>query len=223
VDAVEIGAKARVNGITWTAAAYDYDYTDIQVASFVTIDGAILQRLSNAAAAKMRGFEFTAEGNLSDNLSFSTGANWTPTAEFKDFTTAQITRPVPGAPGPILGEVVMPYDASGSRIPRTPKWTANARLTYSTELWGGYFSGTLSAFHSPGFYWQAGNLTPESSYNLVGTRLAWTNPSGRITYSIWGTNLTDSDHSVYTTPNIRGDSTAYAQGRQIGIGIAFDL
>lgn len=223
VLAFEVGYKGRVEGITLTAAAYAYDYDDIQVSSFATVNGVVVLSLTNAASAEMRGLEFTANGPLTDNLSFNLGVNWTETAEFKDFETAQVTVPIAGSTGPVYAEVVAPYDASGSRIPRTPKWTANVGLKYVAELAGGEFSGSVTAFFSPGFYWQAGNFTEEPSYETVGMRLAWTDPSARFTYSLWGTNLTDSENSIFRVPNVLGDSMIATQGRQIGIGVALSL
>src|SRR5690606_1552840 len=220
VNAIEIGTKARVNDITLAAAAYAYDYTDIQVASFATVGGAIVQSLSNAAEATMRGLEFSAEGPVSDHLSFSAGLNWLPTARFDTFETASVTVPIPGASAPPFGQVVAPYDVSGSRVPRTPDWTVNLRLTYAAPLWNGDFSGTVSAFYSPGFYWQPGNLTEEEAYDIVNFRLAWTDAAGRFTYSVWGTDITDSAYSFFTAPNALGDSISIAQGRQLGVGFA---
>lgn len=223
VVALEIGAKARINGIIFTAAAYDYDYDDIQVSSFASVNDVMVLSLTNAASAKMRGIELTAAGPITEHLSFNIGVNWAETAEFEDFRNAQINRPIPGTTGPVVSEVIMPYDASGSRIPRSPEWTANIGLSYSTSLFDGELNGHVSAFFSPGFYWQAANLTKEPSYETVGARLSWTDPSGRFTYSLWGTNLTDDDNSVYRVPNVRGDSMVATQGRQIGIGIAMQL
>jgi len=54
----------------------------------------------------------------------------------------------------------------------------------------------------------------------VSARLSWTDAAGRFTYSLWGTNLTDADNSIYRVPNVRGDSMVAAQPRQIGVGVA---
>ena len=222
LTAFELGVKAKVSDITLTAAAFNYDYKDIQVQSFATVGGAIVGSLQNAASAKMRGFEFSANGPVTDHFSFNAGVSLIPTAKFDSFPGAQVTIPVTGQT-PILAQVVQPYDVSGSRIPRTPKWTANLGLTYATPLWNGYFNGTVSGFHSPGFYWQPAYLTREDAYNSVNARFAWTSPSGKFTYSVWGTNLTNADNSIYTVANVRGDSITFAQPRQIGIGFAVDL
>lgn len=148
VTALEVGTKARISGITLSAAAYAYDYTDIQVASFATVGGAIVQSLSNAAEATMRGIEFSAEGALSERFWFATGLSWLPTARFDRFETALVTVPIPGATQPPFGQVVAPYDVSGSRVPRSPEWTANLRLTYAAPPMRGDFSATVSAFFS---------------------------------------------------------------------------
>jgi iron complex outermembrane receptor protein len=225
IKAIEVGAKARVAGITLTAAAYDYDYTDLQVQAHTNVNGFLVTTLTNAAAATLRGFEVTANGSVTDHLAFDVGANWMPTAKYKDYTKASVLIPcspttLPSCSSPIIGVTVVPYDASGSRIIKAPKWTANARLTYTTEMFGGQFAGSLSDNYNPGFYWQAGNLTWEPAYNVANLRLAWTDTNERFTYSVWSTNLTDVLYSTFTTPNARGDSNGYAQGRQIGVGIA---
>jgi iron complex outermembrane recepter protein len=223
IDAIEIGAKARVAGVTFTAAAYDYDYTDLQVQAHVTFNGVLITTLTNAASARIRGFELSANGNLTDALSFDIGFNWLPTAEYEDYTRASVVRPctpTDNCVAPVSGVLQVPYDASDSRVIKAPKWTGNLRLTYTTQLFGGQFIGTLSDNYNPGFYWQAGNFTEEGAYNVANARLAWTDATDRFTYSLWGTNLSDERYSTYTTPNVRGNSNTYPQGRQIGVGVS---
>jgi iron complex outermembrane recepter protein len=220
IDAIEIGAKARIAGITLTAAAYDYDYQDLQVQAHANIAGILVTTLTNAASATIRGLEFTADGALTEKLSFDFGVNWMPTAKYEDYTTASIVVPIAGSTGPIFGQVVVPYNASGSRVIKAPEWTTNLRLTYATPFLGGEFVGSFSDTYNPGFYWQAGNFTKEGSYNVANIRLAWTDAQNRFTYSLWSTNLTDERYSTFTTPNVRGDSNGYPQGREIGVGVA---
>jgi iron complex outermembrane recepter protein len=223
IDAIEVGLKARVNGITLTAAAYNYDYKDLQVQAHTNVNGVLVTTLTNAAAAKLRGLELTADGKLNPHLSLTSGINWMPTAKYTDYSTASVLVPIPGATGPVVGQTVVPYDATGSRVIKAPDWTANLRLTYTTQIMGGEFAGTVSDAYNPGFYWQAGNLTKEPSYNVASTRLSWTDANDRFTYSLWVTNLTDETYSTYTTPNARGNSNTYPQRRQIGVGIAAKL
>ncbi len=52
ITAYEVGAKVRAAGITFTGAAYAYDYKDIQLSSYVTINGTLTVALSNATSPK---------------------------------------------------------------------------------------------------------------------------------------------------------------------------
>src|SRR3546814_20146928 len=64
-------------------------------------------------------------------------------------------------------------------------------------LMSGALSTTVSEAYNSGFNWQAGDLPPEqSSFNVVNARIAWTDPTGRYTFSTWAPNLTDDRKRV---------------------------
>jgi iron complex outermembrane receptor protein len=216
IGAFEVGAKARLHGVTFTAAAFDYRYNDIQVQANALFGSVFVVTLTNAAKAKVQGLEFTADGNLTDHLSFNAGVGYLPTAKYTDYKTAQVF--VPTTPGFAVSKTG--YDASGSRMIRAPKYTANLRMTYTQEFMQGEFSGTVSDSYISAINWQAGNLTRTPGYNLINARLGWTDPKGRFTYSVWGTNLTDKLYSAYTTASTLGEGSTYQPRRQIGVGIA---
>jgi iron complex outermembrane receptor protein len=218
ITAVEIGAKGRFSGLTLTAAAFWYDYTDIQVTAYTSLPGgAYVSTLNNAAAATVKGFEFTARGPITDHLSFDVGLSALPTANYDEYTTASVF-----IPNPVTGGAtsVVPYDASGSRMLRAPKYQANARLTYENTVAGGELYATANLSYNDGFYWQAGNLTQESSYTTINARAAWTDPQGLMTYSLWVENLTDERYSMNSTNGAPGLSDAFSPPRLVGIGIA---
>lgn len=216
IDAIEIGMKGRVGGITLTAAAFSYDYANIQVQGQTFLPGgAWIITLSNAAQAKIEGFEVTASGNLTDKLSFDVGLSTLPTAEYERFVGAQVL--IPNASGGNTSNV--PYDASGSRIIRAPEVQGNARLTYTDTLANGELQVTGSYSYNDGFYWQPGNFSPEDNYSILNARVAWTDPTDRLTYSVWATNLLDAEYSMYTASTAVGISDALAKPRQVGVGI----
>ncbi len=217
IKAIEVGAKARVGGITLTAAAFRYDYSDIQVTAYTSLpSGAYVSTLNNAAAATVEGFEFTAKGSLTDKLSFDVGLSALPTANYDEYTTASVFIPNPTTGG---ATSVVPFDASGSRMLRAPEFQANARLTYEDTLFSGRFLATANLAYNDGFYWQAGNLTPESSYTTINARVSWTDPQDRLTYSLWVENLTDELYSLNSTNGAPGLSDAFAPPRLTGVGI----
>lgn len=218
ITAAEIGLKAKVSGVTLTAAAFWYDYTDIQVTAYTSLPGgAYVSTLNNAAAATVKGFEVAARGNLTDHLSFDVGLSAVPTANYDDYKTASVF-----VPNAVTGGAVStsPYDASGSRMLRAPKYQANVRFTYENTLYSGDFMATINASYNDGFYWQAGNLSPEDAYTTVNAKVSWTDPKGLLTYSLWAENLTDELYSLNTTTGAPGIADAFAPPRLIGVGIA---
>ncbi len=223
IRALELGAKARLAGINLAFAAYDYKYTDIQVSaySFVGTPPALQLTLSNAATAKMRGLELNADAALGGGFSFAAGIGWEPTARYSKFTTSQVVAPITGATGPIIQQVLVPYDSSGSRLVRTPKVTANLRLNYETEIAEGTFNGSVSTSYMSRKFWQPGNFSPESAFALVNSTLSWTEPSKRVTFSIWGNNLTNRAYYTDYVPNVRGDSVKFSPRREVGVGARY--
>jgi iron complex outermembrane receptor protein len=217
IEALEVGVKARVDGVTLTAAGYGYNYTDIQVQAQTLVNGIPLLTLNNAASAKLRGLEFTADGKLSEHIAAYFGVNYEPHAQYSSYATASVTLPN-GTAGPVVGFTVVPYNASGSRIIKAPEWTPDLRLTYTTGFMGGSVVGTINDAYTSSFYWQPANLTKEAGYNLINMRASWTDPKDRWTFSLWGTNVTNVVYSTYTSANTRGNTETYAQPRQIGVG-----
>lgn len=217
ITAYEIGAKAKVSGITLTAAAFWYDYTDIQVTAYTSLpNGAYVSTLNNAAAATVKGFEVAARGPLTEHLSFDVGLSALPTANYDEYLGASVY-----IPNAVTGGAtsVSPYNASGSRMMRAPKYQANARLTYENVVLSGDFMATVNMSYNDGFYWQAGNLTPEAAYTTVNAKVSWTDPNGKLTYSVWAENLTDELYSLNTTSGAPGLSDAFAPPRLVGVGI----
>ena len=224
IEALEIGAKARLGDFMLTLAGFSYEYDDLQLSAYTTVNGLVLVTLANAASASMSGIEFTADGDITDNLSVGVGLSWQPEADYGSFTSAQVTRPIPGATGPTVAEVVVPFDASGSRMVRSPEFTGNFRVSYERPLWGGNFNGTMNAYHNSGFYWQPGELTEEDAYTILNMRLSWTDGGPGLTYSIWGNNLTDELYAVDRSPqSLGGDSVSLPPRAEFGLGVSYEF
>lgn len=226
ITAFEGGAKARVGGINLAFAAYAYKYTNMQVSSYTQVGNppTLQLTLSNAARAKMRGLEFTADGRLGAGFSFAAGLSWEPTAKYEKFDKAQVTVPLTpaelavAAPG-IIQKTVVPFDVSGSRTVRTPEVTGNFRLSWDGEVAGGDLSASVNTAYTSSFYWQPGNLSKEDGYAIVNFRIGWT--KNGITYSVFGNNITDAGYRTDYVPNARGDSVKFVQREEFGVGIGY--
>lgn len=226
ITAFEAGAKARVAGINLALAGYAYKYKDIQVSSYTQVGNppTLQLTLSNAARAKMRGLEFTADGRIGGGFSFAAGLSWEPTAKYEAFTAAQVTVPLTPAelavalPG-VIEKTLVPFDASGSRTVRTPEVTGNLRLSYSGEVAGGDLNASVNAAYTSSFYWQPGNLSKEDGYVIVNFRVGWT--KNGVTYSVFGNNITHPDYRTDYVPNARGDSVKFVQQQEFGVGLGY--
>jgi iron complex outermembrane receptor protein len=213
--AYELGAKARAAGITFAAAAFAYDYKDIQVQGQTFFNGSFVVTLANAARAKIRGFEVSANGAVTDTIAFNLGVSAMPKADYEDFTKAQVF--ISNATGGATSTV--PYNASGSRVIRSPKVQADAGLIYNDRIANGESLLSINYSYTSNFYWQPGNITPEGAYGILNARVAWTEPSGHYTFSAWGNNLTDETYSFYTTVSNAGTVDSLARPREFGVGV----
>ena len=127
LTAYEAGGKSQwLNGrLALNAAAFYYDFDDLQV-STVTLEGnAQGVDVANAAKAELYGIDAEGILEISDRLTVAGGVVWMPKREFVEFTEDQ------------SGETY-----SGNELVRAPEWAASAAITYEQPLRD---LGTLSA------------------------------------------------------------------------------
>ncbi|RME67631.1 MAG: TonB-dependent receptor, partial [Alphaproteobacteria bacterium] len=110
VWAYEIGAKGAAldRRLRFSAAAFYYDYSDLQVGR---VNAQSTVTTENAAAAENIGVELEAKFAVTDNFTLDAHATWLD-AEFTDFTTFEANRPG-------LGE----QDLSGNSLANAPDFT----------------------------------------------------------------------------------------------------
>ncbi len=117
----EAGVKADFGPVSVQASAYRIDWKDMQLYSFVTVDGLRQIVLANAGGAKVDGFEFAVQARPTDKLSVSANMG---------FTNPRITKIDQG-----VSDYIGAY--SGDPIPQTPRWTASAIADQLFDLGAG--------------------------------------------------------------------------------------
>jgi len=220
VKALEVGAKLQAGPVTILASAFHYKYDNIQLQVNNTsnpVAGSTI--LLNAAKAKIEGAELQLDGRLAPGLSANFGLSWLPTARYSDFLGGLTFVPAPGG----LGSTAVAVDLSGTRMIRSPKLTANAGLTYETELAAGKLNGSLHYFWSDGFLWAPGVSNKQEKYGTLNGRLGWTTPDGRFNFSVWGRNLANKLYWLQIAASTAGVSGAYPQPREVGVGVGFNF
>ena len=215
VKAYEVGFKGRLaQGVNLNLAAFRYDYSDIQVYVY----GVPTEIYLNAASGRINGVDGDLSINLAPGLTFNVGAAYLD-AKYRDFPGAVIYQPN-DAVG--YGYVYVPYDASGKRLIRAPKWTANAAINYQVETGAGTFAAYVAGNYNSGINYDAAGIIRQRRYALLDGELSFA-PEGLegVRLVLWGRNLTNKAYiqSVLTSQFVQGAS--YADPRTYGVRAEF--
>ena len=202
IEAFEVGFKAPLfsRKLLFTAAAFHYNYTDIQLSTLDLQTGSVA--LQNAGKAKIDGGELALSGRVDSHLKLNAGLSWLPTAKYTSFPGASITVPNPNGPG--LVNIIT--DLSNTRLLRAPKVTANLGGSYSENIAG--YEATFSAnyYHSSEVYFLAGQRVGQPAYDTLDLRLSVTPPRSPIELYVYGTNVTNTYYATGASSSTGSDS-----------------
>ena len=177
--------------LTYNAAAFYYDYKDLQV-GFVNANSIVETR--NAASARNYGFEFDTVWRPAKNLSFNLFGTYL-NAKFKSFCTAYYRDGFPGT-------AVLPrcpadpalVSLKGNRLPNAPKYSAGFGADYVMSLGR---SGTLdwqgdANYQSEVFFTEFNNQDArQKGFTLFNASLTYKPVGDRFSITAWGRNLTN--------------------------------
>lgn len=207
--AYELGLKSEWldRTLRFNAAAFYYDYHDLQVFIEDATQVPTILLKTNAGGATIYGLETDFTWRASENWDMYLAASFMH-SEYKDFTGA-------------AGEN---YD--GNQLASAPNLAVSAGITYTHPLSLGA-PGALSAMVY-GSYQSQIYFTPaadpkygQDPYTLLNARLAWSSDSHPIQVALWGKNLTDADVITYIAQVITMDQINYADPRTYGIEFTY--
>ena len=118
LNAMELGYKVQGHGWRFEAAAFNYDYRDLQVATY--IGGTSF--LQNAPKARIYGAETNFHGSLTPEFSVDVGLSYTH-ARYTEFTDAALQ-----TFDPVFGTTNSTTDVSGGDMQRTPSFSGTLGL-----------------------------------------------------------------------------------------------
>lgn len=176
ITAYEVGLKSRLFGhaVDFNAAAFYYDYRDLQVFFIRDVGGAATTFLDNAAQAKIYGAELELSARPVERLNLVANLGLLKT-KYEDF---------------ILDGV----DLSGNQLVRAPKMTAFLSADYTIPLAGGnrFTVGGDYNYQSKHFFSPRNDIAVgEDGYGLFNLQASFETEDGRFRLSGWVKNLTD--------------------------------
>ncbi|MBV8806051.1 MAG: TonB-dependent receptor [Sinobacteraceae bacterium] len=212
----EIGVKAAAQRYSVNAAAFYYDYRDLQVEVFNNL----VTTPQNAAKAEVYGLDLDATANLSEPFEVRLATTWLPTAKYTSFPRA-ITFVEPLTPAGLATNTN--FDASGTRMLTTPRWTGTLSGTYRKSFGWGQLATTASIYHSDAYRWDYSNTVSTGSYNLINARVTFAPRSGALQYSVYGRNLANKAYVQGSVPTTEAHMVFYGQPREIGGTLSYNF
>ena len=200
IDAYEIGAKYSASGLSVELAGFYYDYKNLQVSLYRAGTAEVV----NAAQSEIYGVDGQLQYRVSNNFDIQLGAAWTH-ARYKEFANAPIYTPCGTQSATVQAAclasgtsfVIIGRDLTNVPMQRTPAFTGNVGVRYGVDLAGGELDLSGNFYHSSEvFFGPSGTQFRQGSYQTLGLRAAWTDPTERFTLALWGENVTNSRFRV---------------------------
>jgi iron complex outermembrane recepter protein len=223
LTAYEIGFKTASSTFRFDAAAYYYDFRDLQVGLTGLIPGGVtpVQTLNNAKRAESYGADAQLTWTPVPEFSLRAGMAYTH-ARYTDFSNAVGTG-LNATTGNNAGGQTQ--DWTGQQMARAPSFTGNAGFTYEHELAGGklelsgnvnyttsYVVANASLYGPTG---PAGLQTTQryrqDAYAIANAQINWTDESGHLTIGAYADNLTNTRYNFVLSGSAFGD---YSQGNE---------
>ena len=222
IDAYEAGYKFGRHGINFSAAAFYYDYKNLQVSVTLTnpISGGITNLINNAASAEIYGAEASLGFNIGDSFNVTLGGAYTH-ARYKSFPNASASVPVGGTISTIT------QDFSGRRIARAPDWTFSATASKTIPIGDANLqisaNGSYASANAPSSEAYdpvtGKNLYYNKGYFMGSAQATLTLPGDKISIGAFVENITDKRFTIINAANVRGQYVTLNEPRRIGVKV----
>lgn len=191
LDAYELGFKSEWfdRRLTFNAAAFYYDYSDIQVLVFAQVAGSPdpVPTLQNAGAGWVKGAEFEVVAQPIQGLRLNATLGLLKT-EYTKFTTIVANAPA---------------DASGNEFARAPHVSTSLGAEYSFDAFGGEVTLGADWNYRTKQYFNAAiqnnPLLEQKAYGVGNARIGFVPGNGDWELAVTASNLGDLDYTVLAT------------------------
>jgi iron complex outermembrane receptor protein len=238
VDAYEIGGKMRRGNFRVEAAAFYYDYRDLQISKTVLnpITLGFQAAISNAANSRVYGGELNVAASVTNELTVSAGIAYLH-ARYLDFRTATGTDTRIDTQTEQNSLPTNPQNWTGTPLVRSPSVSGNFKVDYQTPLadgtlnLSGHLYGTTSYTPKDGSiirYVNAAGATVQDTgqrryvqpgYVTLSFNAKWTDPKDHYWIGGYLRNVTDTRYRITYTSTSAGDYATFSEPRTYGVQV----
>jgi iron complex outermembrane receptor protein len=222
LNSFEVGYKYNTRQLTLDIAAYYYDYKDLQT-SLLGDNGVSLT--TNAAKSRVYGVEGQARFRPTSRFEVGAGVAYLD-AKYKSYKDAPGRRQCLdlASCGANFGQFEqIQVDASGFRMMRAPKLTANFDANYSIDLGNSRLTLSGNIYYTSKIYFDITNDYPQKSYALVGLRAEWTDPSEQYSLAVFADNVTNAHYIRQASANNFGVGVVWGAPATFGVSAKVKL
>lgn len=196
INAYEVGFKYEDRGFSFEAAAFYYDYKNLQVSIYRTGTAEII----NAATSEIYGLEGALHYQVTPAFQINAGASYVH-ARYKRFNNAPVYVRCSELGGETAATcavngvsfVVVPTTLEDVTMQRTPEFTGFVGARYETDLAGGELALSGNLFYSSSFFFgPSGVQFEQGGYETLALRAQWNAPDDGFHVAVFGDNVTNS-------------------------------
>lgn len=228
LDMYEIGHKGDYfdRSLRLNAAAFYYEYTDLQVTRAGSSGDTIIIRTENAADATIKGAELDVTWYPTSQLEIAFGGTYLDSKYSEFSTTAKVFNNSLGTS--MFGMSDRPYDASGDRLLRAPDLAGYARLTYDFVLPTARLPVTVNYAYKGIYYFdfvadQASKSFKQDAYGLFNARATYIPDNGDWLIAVWANNILDKKYFDDAVGNFSGIRASYGEPRTFGLDFTMNF
>lgn len=225
IDAYEVGLKSGIiPGVYAEAAAYYYDYKDLQVSAAIIVNGASVTTVQNAGSASIKGLEFSLNAELFEGFTVF-GAVSLIDSKIKNFPNAVVQVRNRNAQGNLTlnGNTQTTLDVSGNELIRAPDYTFSIGANFSQPVGAGRLAANVNAFFSDSYFFDLSNALTQPRYEVVNGSVTYHFSQDRGAYvGVFGQNLTNQVYAAGMLSSAFGDAIQANKPRWWGVTVGYE-
>ncbi|MFT3975534.1 MAG: TonB-dependent receptor [Sphingomonas bacterium] len=215
LNAYEVGFKHSSPIFSANAAAFYYDYKDMQVSAVDVLSNQT--KAVNAEKARTYGAELEMTFHPVPAWRLSMGGAYL-NARFVRFENAPLFVPVGSG-----SWITVPASANNTVMPRAPKWTGNFSTSYDIDIGSGIIQLAANANASSKLYNVASEEFPVKGYAEVGANISYTTADKHWRAEFYVTNLTNHARPVQLQGGPVGTYAIWAPPRTFGGSLSYNF